>query len=158
MGPAAARRYSLSLSVRFSVRATYGYEYPQATKGSIEISPFYGTESEQFAKHWIYNYEAWTIQELLDGRQKLQIVLLALFDKAYEWAHNLKFSEHGTWKDFRSLFQERFVGDPTPWSGEIWAICGKFIIGDLIINPKKNSQTKKQSHGMLGMFCFRESD
>jgi hypothetical protein len=119
MGPPAARRYSLSLSVRFSVRATYGYEYPQATKGSIEISPFYGTESEQFAKHWIYNYEAWTIQELLDGRQKLQIVLLALFDKAYEWAHSLKFSEHGTWKDFRSLFQERFVGDPTPWSGEI---------------------------------------
>jgi hypothetical protein len=32
------------------------------------------------------------------------------------------------------------------------------IIGDLIINPKKNSQTKKQLHGMLDVFCFRESD
>ncbi|CAM6018946.1 unnamed protein product [Sphagnum balticum] len=90
--------------------------FPGVTPHAIEICPFYGVENEEEADGWIRRYELWATQEKLNHKQKLQLVLLALFDAAYIWARDLDL-EKVKWVAFRHLFRERYVGDPTPWPG-----------------------------------------
>jgi hypothetical protein len=90
--------------------------FPGVTPDAIKICPFYGVENEEEADSWIRRYELWATQEKLNRKQKLQLVLLALFDAAYIWARDLDL-EKVKWVAFWHLFRERYVGDPTPWPG-----------------------------------------
>ena len=61
-------------------------------------------------------YESWALQESLNRKKKLQLVLLGMFDQAYMWVRELNIDK-AKWREFVRLFRERYVGDPTPWSG-----------------------------------------
>jgi hypothetical protein len=111
-----AKKYALCSTIRFNVKTIYGRMFPGVTPHAIEICPFYGVENEEEADGWIRRYELWATQEKLNHKQKLQLVLLALFDAAYIWARDLDL-EKVKWVAFWHLFRERYVGDPTPWPG-----------------------------------------
>jgi hypothetical protein len=111
-----AKKYALCSTIRFNVKTIYGRMFSGVTPHAIEICPFYGVENEEEADGWIRRYELWATQEKLNHKQKLQLVLLALFDAAYIWARDLDL-EKVKWVAFWHLFRERYVGDPTPWPG-----------------------------------------
>jgi len=109
-------RYALCSSIRYNIKTTYGLDFPPATGRQTEIPPFYGKEDEQVADRWISMYESWALQECLNRKKKLQLVLLGMFDEAYMWVRELDIDK-AKWRVFVRLFRERYAGDPTPWSG-----------------------------------------
>lgn len=109
-------RYALCSSIRYNIKQTYGLDFPPGTPRHVEILPFYGEESEHEADNWIGVFEDWAVQENLNSKKKIQLILLGLFGEAYEWARQLNL-EKAKWKEFVCLFREKYAGDPTPWSG-----------------------------------------
>jgi ribonuclease HI len=133
----------------------------------VEIPPFYGEESEHEADNWIGGFEDWAVQENLNSKKKIQLVLLGLFGDAYEWARQLNL-EKAKWKEFVCLFREKYAGDPTPWSGSpkfpYWLyfsgtarptagqVQGRAGVGIVIVSPLKELQIA-HVHQYLGRFC-----